>query len=46
MLTVATGVFTTLDISDAVITRKYWVSVNYVGIGRFTLALEMKWFGH
>lgn len=45
MLTVATGVFTTLDVSDAVITRKYWLSVNYVGIGRFTLALgnEMVW---
>lgn len=45
MLKVATGVFTTLDVSDAVITRKYWVSVNYVGIGRFTLALgnEMVW---
>lgn len=45
MLTVATGVFTTLDVSDAVITRKYWVSVNYVGIGRFTLVLgnEMVW---
>lgn len=45
MLTFATGVFTTLDVSDAVITRKYWVSVNYVGIGRFTLALgnEMVW---
>lgn len=45
MLTVAAGVFTTLDVSDAVITRKYWVSVNYVGIGRFTLALgnEMVW---
>lgn len=45
MLTVATGIFTTLDVSDAVITRKYWVSVNYVGIGRFTLALgnEMVW---
>lgn len=45
MLTVATGVFTTLDVSDAVITRKYWVLVNYVGIGRFTLALgnEMVW---
>lgn len=45
MLTVATGVFTTMDVSDAVITKKYWVSVNYVGIGRFTLALgnEMVW---
>ena len=45
MLTIATGVFTTLDVSEAVITKKYWVSVNYVGIGRFTLALgdEMVW---
>lgn len=45
MLTIATGVFTALDISEAVITKKYWVSINYVGIGRFTLALgdEMVW---
>ena len=39
MLTIATGVFTTLDIAEAVVTEKYWVSVNYVGVGRFTLAL-------
>lgn len=45
MLTIATGVFTALDVSEAVITKKYWVSINYVGIGRFTLALgdEMVW---
>lgn len=45
MLTIATGVFTALDVSEAVITKKYWVSINYVGIGRFTLALgdEMIW---
>ena len=40
MLTIATGVFTALDVSDAVATQKYWVSVNYVGVGRFTLALD------
>lgn len=40
MLTIATGVFTALDVSEAVITNKYWVSINYVGVGRFALALE------
>lgn len=45
MLTIATGVFTALDVSGAVVTKKYWVSINYVGVGRFTLALgdEMVW---
>ncbi|OXZ36826.1 hypothetical protein B9N56_07705 [Finegoldia magna] len=45
MLTIATGVFTALDVSEAVVTKKYWVSINYVGVGRFTLALgdEMVW---
>lgn len=45
MLTVSTGVFTALDVSVAVATEKYWVSINYVGVGRFTLALgdEMVW---
>ena len=40
MLTIATGVFTALDVSEAVITNKCWVSINYVGVGRFALALE------
>lgn len=45
MLTIATGVFTALDVSEAVVTKKYWVSINYAGVGRFTLALgdEMVW---
>lgn len=39
MLTISTGVFTALDITEAVITQKYWVSVNYVGVGRFAVAI-------
>lgn len=39
MLLVATGVFTTIDISEAVITQKYFISVNYVGVGRFAVAI-------
>ena len=39
MLTVATGVFTTVDIGEAIISQKYWVSINYVGIGRFAVAI-------
>ena len=45
MLTISTGVFTALDVSEALVTKKYWVSINCVGVGRFTLALgdEMVW---
>lgn len=45
MLTISTGVFTALDVSEAVVTKEYWASINYVGVGRFTLALgdEMVW---
>lgn len=45
MLTVATGVFTTVDIGDAIISQKYWVSINYVGIGRFAVAIgeDVSW---
>ncbi|HCW23418.1 MAG TPA: hypothetical protein DGX96_07160 [Lachnospiraceae bacterium] len=39
MLTIATGVFSSMDIAGAVATKSYFVSVNYVGLGRFTLAL-------
>ena len=39
MLTISTGVFTAVDVSEAVLTEKYWISVNYVGVGRFTIAL-------
>ena len=45
MLTIATGVFTTVDVSDAIISQKYWVSINYVGIGRFAVAIgeDVSW---
>lgn len=39
MLFVASGVFTAIDVTEAVITETYFVSVNYVGIGRFTVAM-------
>ena len=39
MLTISTGVFTALDIGEAVATQKYWVSINYVGIGRLAVAI-------
>lgn len=39
MLTVATGVFTMVDAGDALVSQKYWVSINYVGIGRFAVAI-------
>lgn len=39
MLTIATGVFTTVDFTGAIVTQKYWISVNYVGIGRFAMAV-------
>jgi len=45
MLTIATGVFTTVDVGEAVVTQKYWVSINYVGIGRFAVAIgeDVSW---
>ena len=39
MLTIATGVFTTIDVSEAIITQKYWISINYIGVGRFAVAI-------
>ncbi len=39
MLTIATGVFTTVDVGEAIITQEYWVSINYVGVGRFAVAI-------
>lgn len=39
MLTIATGVFTTVDVAEAVITQKYFLSINYVGVGRFVVAV-------
>ncbi|MCD8157664.1 MAG: hypothetical protein LUD77_01875 [Clostridiales bacterium] len=39
MLTISTGVFTALDIGEAIASQKYWIAVNYAGIGRFAVAV-------
>lgn len=39
MLLVAAGVFTTVDVGSAVVSQKYLISVNYVGVGRFAIAI-------
>lgn len=45
MLTVSTVVFTSLDIGEALIAKKYFVSVNYIGVGRFFVAVgsDVSW---
>lgn len=45
MLTISTGVFTALDIGEAIAAQKYWVSINYIGIGRFAVAIgsDVSW---
>lgn len=45
MLTISTGVFTALDIGEAIATQKCWVSINYAGIGRFVVAIgsDVSW---
>ncbi|MCI5972468.1 MAG: hypothetical protein MRZ08_05450 [Anaerococcus sp.] len=40
MLAISTGVFTSLDLGEAILTQKYWLSINYVGVGRFALAIS------
>lgn len=40
MLTIATGIFTTVDISEAIITHTYLVSINYIVVGRFAIAIS------
>lgn len=39
MLTISTGVFTTVDIAEAIASGKYFVAINYVGVGRFIVSL-------
>lgn len=38
-MTISSAVFSTIDIAEAVISQKYFVSVNYVGVGRFAVAI-------
>ena len=39
MVTISSAVFSTIDIAEAIVTEKYFVSVNYVGVGRFAVAI-------
>lgn len=39
MLTISSVVFFTVDIAEAVVSQKYFVAVNYVGVGRFAVAI-------
>lgn len=45
MLTISTGVFTAIDISEASITEKGLLSVNVLGVGRFAIAIgqDVSW---
>ena len=45
MLTIATGVFTTIDVGEAIVTKKYWVAINFIGVGRFAVAIgeDVSW---
>ena len=46
MLLIATGIFTTIDISSAAISDNFLLSINYVGVGRLLIAIgkDVSWF--
>lgn len=46
MLTISSAVFSTVDITEAVVSQKYFVAVNYVGIGRFAVAIGSEIAGY
>jgi hypothetical protein len=39
MLTISTSVFTTVDITEAIVSQKYLLGINYPGVGRFAVAV-------
>ena len=39
MLTISSAVFSTVDIAEAVVSQKYFIAVNYIGVGRFAVAI-------
>ena len=45
MLLIAIGIFTTIDVGEAIISQKYWVYINYVGVRRFAGAIgeDISW---
>ena len=40
MLLISSAVFSTVDITEAIVSQNYFVAVNYVGIGRFAVAIS------
>lgn len=45
MLTISSGVFSAVDIGEAILTKKDFLAVNLVGIGRFAIAIysDVSW---
>lgn len=45
MLSIATGVFTGVDVASAAASETWWLSVNYVGVCRFAVAVgkDVSW---
>lgn len=39
MLLISSSVFTAVDIGEAVISQKYWLAINYPGVGRLAVAI-------
>lgn len=46
MLTISSAVFSSVDITKAVISKKLFVAVNYVGVGRFAVAIGSEIANH
>lgn len=45
MLAISTGVFTAVDIGDVIVNKKCYLNINFVGIGRFAVAIcsDVSW---
>lgn len=45
MLTISSGVFSAVDIGEAILSQKYFLAINLVGVGRFAIAIcsDVSW---
>ncbi len=46
MITISSAVFSAVDIAEAVMSQKYFVAVNYVGVGKFAVAIGSEITGY
>ena len=46
MITISNAVFSTVDITEAIVSQQYLVAVNYLGIGRFAVAIGTEIANH